>query len=63
MGENSCKQCNEQGLNLQNIPTTHKFNNKKANNPTERWAEDLNRHCPKKMAIRHMKRCSTSIII
>ena len=23
MGENSCKQCNRQGLNLQNIQTTH----------------------------------------
>ena len=23
MGENSCKQCNWQGLNLQNIQTTH----------------------------------------
>ena len=23
MGENSCKQCNQQGLNLQNIKTTH----------------------------------------
>ena len=23
MGENSCKQCNQQGLNLQNIQTTH----------------------------------------